>query len=179
MLSKKQFWNDLKTMECVIEPYIQRALSEDETVAEDGRQNLITSLAQETRDRRHIRDSLMSMLLAGRDTTAGTLSWCFLELTRKPDAVRKLRNEIDEAAGREPPTYQQLKDMKYLNAVVNETRACIQYWSGTSSMRSTIRRYRKVVVRMEHNLWVSQKEHSSPCALFQCTGEQTCILRDR
>ena len=108
-------------MESIVEPYIQKALLEDKPVAEDSRQTFISSLAQETRDKKHIRDALMSMLLAGRDTTAGTLSWCFLELARHPKVVQRLHDEIDETCGGEAPTYQQLKDMKCVNAVINET----------------------------------------------------------
>jgi cytochrome P450 len=109
-------------MERVIEPYIEKAMSLNEGAdAGHDKQDFISSLARETNDRKHIRDAIMAMLLAGRDTTAGTLSWCFLELARHPEVLQKLRKEVDETLATEGPSYQQLKDMKYLSAVINET----------------------------------------------------------
>lgn len=71
-----------------------------------------------------IRDQIVTVMLAGRDTTAATLSWIFYELSRNPEVVRKIRKEIVEHVGSDPntpPSYNNLKEMKYLTAVVNET----------------------------------------------------------
>lgn len=55
------------------------------------------------------------MLLAGRDTTASTLSWTFYELAKRPEVFQRLRAEIIDTIGLErPPTYNDLKNMKYL-----------------------------------------------------------------
>ena len=82
----------------------------------------IHALARFTRDKKRIRDQIMSLLLAGRDTTACTLSWLFLELSRNPQVVAKLKAEIGEHVGNNrPPTYQEVKDMRYLTHVINET----------------------------------------------------------
>jgi cytochrome P450 len=64
----------------------------------------------------------MSVLLAGRDSTACTLAWMFLELAQNQSIVDKLRHEVlftigDTAA----PSYEQLKSMKYLQNTINET----------------------------------------------------------
>uniref|UniRef100_L2G4A0 Cytochrome p450 alkane hydroxylase n=1 Tax=Colletotrichum fructicola (strain Nara gc5) TaxID=1213859 RepID=L2G4A0_COLFN len=65
---------------------------------------------------------LVAVLLAGRDTTASTLSWTIYELGRHPEVVRKLRAEIIEQVGlNREPTYADLKSMKYLQNVMNET----------------------------------------------------------
>ena len=64
----------------------------------------------------------MAVLLAGRDTTAATLSWTLYELGRHPDVVRRLRREIEEHVGwNRTPTYDDLKSMKYLQYIMNET----------------------------------------------------------
>lgn len=101
-------------------PFIDRALrlSNDElatkTKSESG-YTFLHSLASFTRDRKILRDQLVAVLLAGRDTTASTLSWTFYELSQHPEAVEKLRREILETVGLErPPTYADLKNMKYL-----------------------------------------------------------------
>ena len=59
----------------------------------------------------------MAVLLAGRDTTACTLSWLFYELSNHPQVVRKLRQEVQDVVGIEGqpvPTYENLKGMRYL-----------------------------------------------------------------
>ncbi|KAG5929428.1 hypothetical protein E4U42_005895 [Claviceps africana] len=79
-------------------------------------------LALFTRDRKTIRDQVVAVLLAGRDTTAGTLSWAIYELARHPECLAKMRHEILDVVGpSEPPTYEHLKNMPYLKAVINET----------------------------------------------------------
>lgn len=84
--------------------------------------NFLHALAEFTKDPKTLRDQLVAVLLAGRDTTAGTLSWAFYELSRKPEIVQRLRQEILETVGpTEPPTYENLKNMKYLQHVINET----------------------------------------------------------
>jgi cytochrome P450 len=79
-------------------------------------------LASYTRDPKVIRDQLIAVLLAGRDTTAATLSWCFHELRKYPEVYDKLRAEVVEIVGTDrEPTYEDLKNMKYLNNTLNET----------------------------------------------------------
>lgn len=72
-----------------------------------------------------IRSELLNILLAGRDTTASLLSNVVWELARQPEIMERLRTEITEIAGTdidEVPTYQQIKDMKYLRAIINESQ---------------------------------------------------------
>ena len=80
------------------------------------------ALAGFTRDRHTLRDQLIAILLAGRDTTASALSWTFYELAKHPEVVTKLRAEIAGTVGlTTPPTYAHLKSMKYLQNTMNET----------------------------------------------------------
>ena len=108
-----------------VQPYIDEALSlsADELDKKISKSDtFIHSLARYTRDRKLMRDQLFAILLAGRDTTASTLQWIFLELARNPKVVKKLRAEIQDTIGTSgrPPTYQEIKDMKYLNWIIME-----------------------------------------------------------
>jgi cytochrome P450 len=60
-------------------------------------------------DDQEIRDQLMTLLLAGHETTATSLAWAFDLLFRRPDAMERLR---DEASG---------SGTEYLEAVIDET----------------------------------------------------------
>jgi cytochrome P450 len=119
-VSRKSFYRGIKVINEFVTPYIEQALrlSPEElstkTKSEEG-YTFLHALASFTRDRKVLRDQLVAVLLAGRDTTASTLSWTFYELARHPQIVKKLREEIIEHVGLErPPTYSNLKNMKYL-----------------------------------------------------------------
>ncbi|KAM5356253.1 hypothetical protein ACJ41O_002899 [Fusarium nematophilum] len=121
------FWRGLRVVNHFINFYIERALrmSPSELASkskDDHSYTFLHALAGFTRDRKVLRDQIIAVLLAGRDTTACTLSWALYELARYPDAVAKLRAEILSTVGPErTPTYADLKDMTYLKAVLNET----------------------------------------------------------
>ena len=77
-------------------------------------------LVSQTSDKIKIRSELLNILLAGRDTTASLLSNVWFELSKRPDVWTRLRREVDSLDG-ELPTFENLKDMKYLRAVLNES----------------------------------------------------------
>jgi cytochrome P450 family 135 len=56
-----------------------------------------------------LRDELMTLLIAGHETTATALAWCFERLTRHPQALGRLRSSLE--AG----------ESDYLDAVIKET----------------------------------------------------------
>ncbi|KAL7628783.1 hypothetical protein AAE478_000298 [Parahypoxylon ruwenzoriense] len=123
----KSFRAGLKVVNEFCNIYIDRALrlSPEELATKtksDQDYTFLHELASFTRDRKVVRDQLIAVLLAGRDTTASTLSWTFYELGRHPEVVRSLRQEIIENVGVDrTPTYADLKSMKYLQNVINET----------------------------------------------------------
>jgi cytochrome P450 len=57
-----------------------------------------------------LRDELVTLLLAGHETTATAVAWAVERLVRHPAKLRRLLQELDEDAGDE-----------YMTAVVNET----------------------------------------------------------
>jgi cytochrome P450 len=60
-------------------------------------------------DDREIRDQLMTLLMAGHETTATSLAWALELLFRNPEAMERLRAEVAEDAS------------EYLDAVVEES----------------------------------------------------------
>jgi cytochrome P450 len=81
----------------------------------------LRELAKDTGYRKVLRDQIVSILAAGRDTTAALLSLSFWLLLRHPRVVEKLREEIAGLGG-VPPTYEQLKGMTYLRRVLDESK---------------------------------------------------------
>ncbi|KAF1924654.1 cytochrome P450 [Didymella exigua CBS 183.55] len=86
------------------------------------RYNFISALLEATPNRTTIRSELLNILLAGRDTVASLLSNLIWNLPRHPSVLARLRVEIEQAVGSNAPTYEQLKDMRFLKAVVSESQ---------------------------------------------------------
>jgi cytochrome P450 len=59
-------------------------------------------------------------LLAGRDTTASLLTNVWFILAKRPDIWKRLQAEIATLDGAEPD-FEQLKNLKYLKALMNES----------------------------------------------------------
>ncbi|KAI1281645.1 cytochrome P450 monooxygenase CYP539B5 [Xylaria sp. FL0933] len=127
LASHKEYYDDIKKIEEFIMPYIRRTLAIppeelEKLTKSDTESTFLHNLARFTRDPKVIRDQLIAVLLAGRDTTAATLSWTFYELAAYPDKVDRLRAEVLEFVGENgTPTYEILKNMKYLRYTIQET----------------------------------------------------------
>jgi hypothetical protein len=82
---------------------------------------------QNIEDPRVIRNQLLGVLIAGRDTTAGFLGWLLFVLPRNQDVLQKLRADVARVLGQgktaRAPTFEDLKEMKYLNCVLNESES--------------------------------------------------------
>ncbi|AOW00918.1 cytochrome P450 [Yarrowia lipolytica] len=79
-------------------------------------------LARDTTNPRVLRDQVLNILIAGRDTTAATLSWLMFELAQKPHIFHKLRKAVIEDFGTtiENISFESLKQCEYLRYVLNE-----------------------------------------------------------
>ncbi len=67
-----------------------------------------------------LRDEIMTLFLAGHETTANTLTWtCFL-LAQHPEAETKLLAELQHVLGGEPPRVNQIPQLVYTQYVIKE-----------------------------------------------------------
>ena len=67
-----------------------------------------------------VRDEVMTLLLAGHETTANTMTWTWYELGRNPDACAKLVDEVARVVGDRPVTVEDLPAMPWNLAVLEE-----------------------------------------------------------
>lgn len=111
--------------------YVERCLSMDleglkkQKEARNGKYVFLDTLAEQYRDKTVLTDQIMNILLAGRDTTAGLLSFTMWFLSRNKQVWQKLRAEVLEYVGEDArPTWEIMKDMKYLTYVLNECEFC-------------------------------------------------------
>jgi len=84
-----------------IDYYVHRALADSKEGERQGEGEYIflNALARQTQDPLEIRSQLISILLAGRDTTASLLGYTLYLLARHPEVYEKLRTEVLAAFG--------------------------------------------------------------------------------
>jgi cytochrome P450 len=70
-----------------------------------------------------IRDQLLTMLIAGHDTSTASLSWTLYLLGRHPEAMARLRAETDAVLANpdDPPEAEQLGRLSYLDLAFKES----------------------------------------------------------
>ncbi|KAK1983491.1 cytochrome P450 [Colletotrichum cereale] len=129
LISRKQFKRDLAVIDSILEPSIQEALNLPLEALEamkksDSSYTFVQQCAAISRDPVFLRDEIRSVMIAGRDTTSMTLTWCLFELARHPALVEELRRTIEDTIGFDTkPTYEDLKrpEMKLVSNILNET----------------------------------------------------------
>ncbi len=70
---------------------------------------------------RQLRDEVMTIILAGHETTAIALSWTWYLLGNHPEAEAKLTAELEEVLDGRAPTVQDLPRLRYADAVIKES----------------------------------------------------------
>lgn len=68
-----------------------------------------------------IRNEVLTLFIAGHETTALTLTWLFALLDGRSDVVAKLRDEVDRVLGGRDPSFDDLAKLPYVRQVVDET----------------------------------------------------------
>lgn len=72
-------------------------------------------------DDRQLHDEVMTIFIAGHETTALTLTWAFTLLARYPEAEKKLHAELDAVLRGHLPTLADLPNLPYTEMVIKET----------------------------------------------------------
>ncbi|TFK72654.1 cytochrome P450 [Pluteus cervinus] len=131
----------MKVVNGYIEPIVQEALERQRllgntasSVDRDGwekrakekefreDETLLDHLVSLTDDAVVIKDETLNIMIAGRDTTAATLTFAIYLLSMHPHLANRLREEVlNKVGSSRRPTYDDIREMKYLRAVINET----------------------------------------------------------
>jgi cytochrome P450 len=86
-----------------------------------GEDMLSSLVGQEGMTNDLIRDQLLTMLIAGHDTSTALLSWLFHVLGGHPKVMTRLRAEVEAVVGDQPPTRANLSRLRYMDQVIKET----------------------------------------------------------
>jgi cytochrome P450 len=97
-------------------------------IGEDQGNDLLTMLMEvededtgEKMSNLQLRDEVMTIFLAGHETTANALSWALYLLSTNPDAEAKFHAELQEVLGNRVPTFEDARNLPYTMAVINES----------------------------------------------------------
>ncbi|MCJ1396235.1 hypothetical protein MMC18_009124 [Xylographa bjoerkii] len=131
-----KFYTAVRLIHTYMDAHVDRALkyrqlqhgSVDDDSKTDGRYIFLHELSKVTNDRRTLRDELLTIFFAGRDTTSALLSNLFFVLARNDHIWTRLTAEVDELHGKQP-TLEGLKAMKYLGFCLNEGQRVLLFIS--------------------------------------------------
>jgi cytochrome P450 len=68
-----------------------------------------------------LRDEVATLVLAGHETTAQTLTWTLMLLSQHPEVERRVVAEIREVCGDRPPSFADLEALAYTGQVIDES----------------------------------------------------------
>lgn len=130
LVTSSEFHKCNKAVHEFVDYFVRLALNHElkEKTLEKGegkkdRYVFLEELASQTRDPKELRDQLLNILLAGRDTTASLLGWLFYLLARDPTTFQKLRRAVlqDFGTDTENISFSTLKNCQYLQHCLNDT----------------------------------------------------------
>ena len=134
----REFWTDevqkhMDVCNAYIDPILKDALARKREAKENGLEKakekgeveesdtLLDHLINVTEDEKLVREETMNIMIAGRDTTACTLTMAVYMLSQHPDVLRRLREEVLVKVGpSRRPTLEDMREMKYMRAFLNE-----------------------------------------------------------
>lgn len=68
-----------------------------------------------------LRDQVLTMLMAGHETTANALSWAYYSLSRNPKVEEEMIREVDEVLPDKMPEFEDLRRLPYVKMVIEES----------------------------------------------------------
>jgi cytochrome P450 len=85
---------------------------------------------------KEIRDEIITIFMAGHDTTANTLSWTWYVLSQRPADAERLRAELKSVLDDRPPAPEDLPNLPFTRRVVEESMRLYPAAPGLSSRRA-------------------------------------------
>jgi cytochrome P450 len=104
----------------IADELVEQRLANPVENGEDVLSRLIASGSAEGASRERMRDELITLLLAGHETTASTLGWAFHLIDEHPEVAERLHTEAVEVLGDRLPEHEDLRKLTFTVAVVEE-----------------------------------------------------------
>ncbi|NGZ73958.1 bifunctional cytochrome P450/NADPH--P450 reductase [Saccharibacillus alkalitolerans] len=126
MIGKKaQMRHDIEYMFALVDKIVKERRERGDQGEKDLLNNMLGGQDPDTGDSlsdENIRYQIITFLIAGHETTSGLLSFALYFLLHHPDALAKAQAEVDGIlTDSSAPTYKQVREMKYIRMILNET----------------------------------------------------------
>ncbi|GAA6054762.1 hypothetical protein NBRC10513_007404 [Rhodotorula toruloides] len=118
--------NDMKVIHAYADEIIYERVEKVQQLDEDGNLDMLGRYMAATKENgeplttEQLRDATINLLIAGRDTTAGTLAWTIFELLRNPALIEGIRRDAAELDDPTELPFDSLKEMNWTSAVFYE-----------------------------------------------------------
>ncbi len=119
---RKQYLEDLDAVRATINKIITKSRQEQKTSA-SLIQMLIHTVDEETNQQmteKQLFDEVMTIFVAGYETTATGLTWLIVALQKNPQVAQKLQAEIDDVLEGRTPTFEDISRLTYTRQVFME-----------------------------------------------------------
>ena len=120
-------WQRISQLGHEIDVVLYEQIAQRKAADQNGRTDIMAMLI-EARDEdgqpmsdQELRDEMITMLLAGHETTATSLSWVVHRLLQNPDVLEKVRAECQHVVGGGPIRAEHISALEYLDATIKET----------------------------------------------------------
>jgi enediyne biosynthesis protein E7 len=107
----------------IVETLVAQRKANPIEAGDDVLTRLIASTGEETDRRvadRRMRDELVTLLLAGHETTASTVGWTLNLVGQHPEVRKRLHDEASAVYGDRRPSYADLPKLRYTHMVLEE-----------------------------------------------------------
>lgn len=104
-----------------IDAYLYRLIRERRESGEPADDLLGRLISQPELDDGLVRDQMLTMLIAGHDTSTAMLAWTLYLLGSHPEDLARAQAEVDEVCGQERPTEEMLAKLHFLDQVAKES----------------------------------------------------------
>ncbi|KAI0824718.1 cytochrome P450 monooxygenase pc-2 [Trametes gibbosa] len=118
----------MRVIDEFLQPILEEAITKNRNPdfvkhsGDEDHETLLDHLVKLTDDPVLLHDETLNILIAGRDTTASTLSFVVYMMCLYPEVFQRLREEVLEGLGNnQMPMFEDIRKLKYLRAVINET----------------------------------------------------------
>ncbi|WP_224270582.1 cytochrome P450 [Haloprofundus salinisoli] len=118
----REYRGAIEVLESIIDDIVgDRRGTENDPSRMDLLSILMRAQARGKQTDQQLRDEMMTMLLAGHDTTALTLTYTWYLLSQHPEVEEKVHAELDELLGGDAPTARDARRLRYTEQVLQET----------------------------------------------------------
>ncbi|KAK2048119.1 cytochrome P450 [Colletotrichum somersetense] len=100
---------------------VDRAYARDLSKKSPEDYNMLNDLVSQQKSVKDIKDSMMTIMLGGKDPSAILIVWAIFLMGKYPNVMKKMQAEVAQVADNEPPSASDLKEMIYARNVINET----------------------------------------------------------